>query len=103
MIFVAGTSSVVGHETLHAGDVSAQLGETLRNLDLIVREAAGRAGRRATLDDFSMIKTYLRHSAHYELVAARVTSALPKARHLFLEADICRRDLLIEIEGVARL
>ncbi len=103
MVFVAGTSSVVGHKTLHAGDVIAQLDETLRNLDLIVRESAARAGYRASLDDLSFIKTYLRNAADYDVVADRVTAALPRARHLFLESDICRRDLLIEIEGVARL
>jgi len=36
-------------------------------------------------------------------VAGRIAAALPNASHLFLQADICRADLLIEIEGVARL
>ena len=52
MIFVSGTSSVVGHETTHEGDVIAQLDETLLNLEKIVAAAASRTGRMATLDDF---------------------------------------------------
>jgi len=103
MIFVAGTSSVVGHKTLHAGDVIAQLEETLRNVDVIVREAASQAGGHASLEDLAIAKTYLRRASDYEEVAARVTAALPKTQHLFLEADICRKDLLIEIEGVVRI
>ncbi len=103
MIFVSGTSSVVGHSTFHQGDVESQLDETLRNVEQIVCESAARAGRRATLDDLTIVKTYLRRAEDYEAVAARVTAALPRAQHLFLESDICRPDLLIEIEGVAQL
>jgi len=103
LIFLAGTSSVVGHETRHPGDVEAQLDETLRNLEKIVAVASSRAGRSATLDDMPVVKTYLRRPADYELVRSRLTARLPRARHLFLEADICRRDLLIEIEGVVRV
>lgn len=103
MVFIAGTSSVVGHRTLHAGDVTAQLDETLRNIDLIVNEAASRAGRRGSLGNLAVAKTYLRRASDYDKVAPRVTAALPHTQHLFLEADICRADLLIEIEGVATL
>lgn len=98
MIFVSGTASVVGHETLHAGDIDGQLEETLRNLESIVRTAGG-----AALDDYTFAKIYLRRAADYERVAPRVAAALPRAQRLFLEADICRSDLLIEIEGVAAL
>ncbi len=101
MIFIAGTSSVVGHKTLHAGDVVAQLDETLMNVDRIVREAASRAGVRGSLEDLAIAKTYLRRASDYDSVAPRVIGALPRTKHLFLEADICRKDLLIEIEGVA--
>lgn len=35
-VFVSGTSSVVGHATVHAGDVEAQLEETLRNIEAVL-------------------------------------------------------------------
>ena len=93
-VFISGTSSVIGHATAHEGDVVAQLEETLRNLETVL----ARTGK--TLGDVVAAKTYLRHAADYELVAARLQPLFPA--NLFLEADICRRDLLIEIEAVAR-
>jgi len=36
-------------------------------------------------------------------VAARLQRELPRAQKLFLESDICRNDLLVEIEGVGPL
>jgi chorismate lyase / 3-hydroxybenzoate synthase len=102
MIFVSGTSSVIGHETRHVEDVEAQVAETVRNLERIIRTAAERAGKRASLEDLRFVKTYIRRAADYETVRSLVESALP-ARSLYLESDICRRELLVEIEGIAEI
>jgi chorismate lyase/3-hydroxybenzoate synthase len=89
LTFIAGTSSVVGHDTLHAGDVEAQVEETVRNLERIV-----------DLRSLAMLKVYVRHAADRDRIAARV-DALIGAPAVYVEADICRGDLLVEIEGVA--
>lgn len=93
-VFVSGTSSVVGHRTVHAGDVDAQLEETLRNLEVVL----GQTGR--ALDSVIAAKTYIRNAEDYPRVAARLAEVFPV--NLYLEADICRKDLLLEIECVAR-
>jgi len=95
LLLTAGTSSVVGHRTAHADDVAAQLDETLVNLDALAR-AAGAAG----LAVFDRLKVYLRRRDDYALVAARLARELPRAQTLFLESDICRGGLLVEIEAV---
>ena len=92
-VFVSGTSSVIGHETVHEGDVMAQLEETLRNMQVVL----SRTGK--SLADVAAAKTYIRNSTDYEQVAARLREVFPV--NLYLEADICRRNLLIEIEAVA--
>ena len=51
-VFLSGTASVVGHETLHAGDVDKQLEETLQNLDAILNAAIGGSVR-----DLTAVKT----------------------------------------------
>lgn len=93
VVFVSGTSSVVGHETVHAGDVDAQLDETLRNIDVVL----SRAGHTNVV----AAKTYIRRASDYERIARRLEQVYPQ-NHLLVEADICRKDLLLEIEVVAR-
>ena len=93
-VFVSGTSSVLGHATVHAGDVSAQLDETVRNIEAVL----ARTGR--SLASVVAAKTYIRNAADYELIASRLADVFPV--NLYLEADICRKDLLLEIECVAR-
>jgi chorismate lyase / 3-hydroxybenzoate synthase len=96
-VFVSGTASVVGHETRHAGDLEAQLDETFINLDAVLR-AAGTTGA----DALRLVKVYIRRRADYPRVAERVAAALPRAKALYLESDICRAELLVEIDGIAR-
>jgi chorismate lyase/3-hydroxybenzoate synthase len=97
VVFVSGTSSVVGHETRHAGDVDAQVDETLINIDAVLR-AAGTPG----LASLQLVRVYLRRAEDYPRVATRIAAALPAAKALFVESDICRADLLVEVDGVAR-
>jgi hypothetical protein len=49
------------------------------------------------------LKIYLRRREDYAVVAARLARELPRAQTLFLESDICRGDLLVEIEAVGAL
>lgn len=100
IIYVSGTSSVVGHESVHTGDVLAQLEETLVNLNVVL----GRAMAGASLANFVSVKTYVRNASDCAAIAQRLDAALPAAcTKLYVESDICRRDLLLEIEGVAVL
>lgn len=93
-VFVSGTSSVLGHATVHHGDVDAQLDETIRNIEIVLAQT----GR--SLTNVIAAKTYVRNASDYERIAARLADVFPV--NLYLEADICRKDLLLEIECVAR-
>ncbi len=93
-VFVSGTSSVIGHDTVHRGNVLAQLDETLRNIEIVLAQT----GR--TLSDVVAAKTYVRRAEDSERIAERLAGVF--ASNLYLEADVCRADLLLEIEAVAR-
>lgn len=101
-LFVSGTASIVGHETVHHGDVPAQLAETLVNLRTVVGEANRRTTARFALEDTEPV-VYVRHPADAGDIRRRLAKALgAESRFMrqavFLEADICRADLLLEIE-----
>lgn len=95
LVFVSGTASVVGHETKHAGDVVAQLDETLRNLEATMRAAGA--------EELFVAKVYVRRADDYRTIAERLREAMPRTQLMFLRADICREDLLLEIDGVAKV
>ena len=94
-LFISGTASIVGHETRHRGDARAQLAETMENLRALT-EAARCAGAPG---DWA-VKTYLRDpSCHAEVDRAAASLFGPQSQRLHLLGDICRADLLLEIEA----
>ncbi|WP_237288497.1 chorismate transformation enzyme, FkbO/Hyg5 family [Variovorax sp. PAMC 28711] len=104
-LFVSGTASIVGHETLHAGDVHAQTRETLRNLDALVAAANATGGTRFSVDALDCV-VYVRHPHDVAAVMSVIDEVVGApsrfVRHaVVLQADICRSDLLVEIEAHA--
>jgi chorismate lyase/3-hydroxybenzoate synthase len=100
-LFISGTASIVGHRTLHAGDPAAQTRETLSNIEALLAEAARRCGMPALGLEALKYKVYVRDPQELPVIKAELDAALgPRASLLFLKADICRRDLAVEIEAV---
>jgi enamine deaminase RidA (YjgF/YER057c/UK114 family) len=101
-LFISGTASIVGHQTVHAGDPTAQTRETLVNIQALLEEANRVTGTEGFKLDGLTCKVYVRHRADLPLVQSVLRAALgPLARPVYLQADICRRDLAVEIEATA--
>ena len=99
-LFISGTASIVGHETLHGGDVVAQTRETVMNLRVLLEEANRVTGfARYSLDGLT-VKVYVRRPADLPLIESTLAQLLNPAHAVYLQADICREDLLVEIEAV---
>lgn len=105
-LFISGTASIVGHDTRHAGDVRRQTEETLDNIDAVVtRAVAGSALSGPHAHDMSRLDytAYVRHEADLAQVRDTLERRLgnvPAAnRAVYLRADVCRSDLLVEIEA----
>lgn len=103
-LFVSGTASIVGHASVHHDDVEEQLNETIRNLDAVFAVAEGRAGRKVAKDGVKALKVYVRSPEHRDVIDAGLRARFgDQVPMLFLRADICRSELLLEIEAYAEL
>jgi chorismate lyase/3-hydroxybenzoate synthase len=100
-LLVSGTSSIVGHRTVHAGDVVAQTRETLANIRALLSEASRRAaGVKFALEQLAY-KVYLRYEKDLRACAGELRRVLgPEVPIVYLRADVCRAELLVEIEAV---
>ena len=99
-LLISGTAAVVGHASRHDDDLAAQVAETLENL----RSLLAQAGAREALGARSLLKAYVRHPADADSVATALRAALPALGDLLvLAGDICRGELLVEIDGVHAL
>lgn len=103
-LYISGTASIVGHETLHVGDVTKQLEETIGNIESILHHKKIQSSLPAEVH-FSIVKVYLRDPAYKSIVEDRVQEYFGNSMNniLYLHGDICRSDLLLEIEGICDL
>jgi chorismate lyase/3-hydroxybenzoate synthase len=100
-LFISGTASIVGHATRHAGDVAAQTRETLANIRTLLAQAKSAGFDAFTQDHRLFLKVYLHHPDSLPLVRAQVAEEFGAMQQaVYLQADVCRADLLLEIEGV---
>ena len=101
-LLLSGTASIVGHASQHADSLRAQLDETLTNLDSLLGAARERAPTLSPhLDGTSRLKVYVRDATDADAVAAQLEARLgTRVPWLMLHADVCRRELLLEIEGM---
>lgn len=102
MLLISGTASIVGHETLHPADAVAQTQESLANIRAVINEANGLLDQPVFDPACVFYRVYVRHAADLPSVRQELLRALGADLHAaFVQADICRADLLVEIEATA--
>lgn len=95
VLAISGTAAIVGHTSAHDDDLDAQLDETLLNLEALLASADMPAG----FDTHSPLKAYVRHAVDAPRVRDFFRRRLPGVPVLLLHGDICRSELLVEIDG----
>jgi chorismate lyase/3-hydroxybenzoate synthase len=106
-LFIAGTSSIVGHASRHPGDPYRQAVETLCNIETVIttagslRERAGHPIGFTAQKSHVLLKVYVRQPEDFAVVQKAFDERLSfPARCLYLGGAICRTNLLVEAEAV---
>jgi enamine deaminase RidA (YjgF/YER057c/UK114 family) len=103
--WVSGTASIVNSKSVYLGDIERQTEQTIDNIEsLISREnfdRHGLPGAGAQLRDLAKIRVYVKRAEDYEKCRAICERRFGPLPTIYAQADICRPELLVEIEGVA--
>jgi chorismate lyase/3-hydroxybenzoate synthase len=111
LLLVGGTASIIGEESRHVGHLEEQAKETFRNLASVVASAAGCPPSADTPRDdlvpllaaFRELRVYHTRPEDREAILRFVEGSFPSLGRLeLLRASLCRPELFIEIEGLAR-
>jgi len=104
-VFISGTASIVGEKTTHLDDAAAQTRETLDNIAALISEANlarhKLPGLNISLESLAMIRVYIKRPEDFAAVRAICQERLGELPAVYVIADVCRPELLVEIEGVA--
>lgn len=104
-VLVSGTASIIDSETHHVDDVGGQTRETLDNIAALISEdnfrRHGQTGLGATLDDMALVRVYIKRQEDYTVVQNACRARLGEIPVVYTVANVCRPELLVEIEGIA--
>jgi enamine deaminase RidA (YjgF/YER057c/UK114 family) len=102
---VSGTASILNQQTCHRDDAARQTEQTIENIRRLIAPENfarhGLPGAGATLRDIARLRVSVKRPDDYPVCRNVVERLLPRVPVLYLAADMCRRDLLVEIEAVA--
>lgn len=96
VLLISGTASVVGHATSHPYQTDKQTAEMLQNLEALLTAVDALTPEKCDLQ----LRVYLRDVSDWPMVGAELERAgFPVSQLLPLQGDICRSDLMVELDG----
>ena len=105
IIFISGTASITHSESRHPGDALAQTHETLDNIEALISEANlarhDLPGFGSSLEGLGVARVYVKRPEDYPIIREACTQRLGDLPITYTLADVCRPELLVEIEGIA--
>ncbi len=103
--FISGTASITASESRHNDSVEQQTHQTLENIETLIAADSfrrhGLEGAGATLDDLALARVYIKRPEDHGAVRAICSARFGKLPTIYVIGDICRPELLVEIEGIA--
>lgn len=104
-LYLSGTAAIRDSDSQHPGDAAAQFEVALDNADLVARSAGLPGGLNRDSPGSRRLRVYLRHAADWDLVRPVLERRLWRDGDWLavIQADICRPELLAEIEACVDL
>jgi len=102
LLFISGTASIIGQETIGVGDVAEQTVVTIENINKL--KDNDRISELLGVTDLipgkvSLLRVYIKIREDFGTVKLICEDLFPGIPAIYIEADICRDDLLMEMEA----
>lgn len=101
IVYISGTAAIRGETSLIADDITEQTHATMQNIDYLISNDNYRG--ESISRGYKMLRIYVKNSSHLEEVRNYMKVNYPEPIKIYICADICRDELLIEVEGIAEI
>lgn len=101
--YISGTAAIRGEESLHGADAVSQTMQTIENIEYLISDEnmARYNSQASSLEPYSL-RVYVKNLEDLYSVKQVVNARWTKVPTIYLQADVCRGELLVEIEGAAK-
>jgi hypothetical protein len=99
-IFISGTASIVGEQTVGIGNPAEQTEVTIRNIQrLYSDEVLERISKKKLNPKYGHARVYIKNRKDFPVIKKTFKTHFGNLPVVYIIADICRESLLVEIEG----
>jgi len=102
--WLSGTASILNSESQHINDIRKQTEQAINNIEQLIApsnfEAHGLRGAGAKLADIAQLRVHMKRPQDYLICRDICTQRFGKTPIIYTTADVCRSNLLVEMEGV---
>ncbi len=100
LIFISGTASITGEKTVGVGDPELQTEVTIQNIQrLYSREVLQGLSENVLHPKYGHARVYVKNREDFKVIKGTFEKHYGNLPVVYIIADICREDLLVEIEG----
>lgn len=103
VIYISGTAAIRGEESMVTRDVLWQTEITLENIQHLIGLEEGKEKLPEHSGKLELLRVYLKNEKDAQIVKEDLDKLCPGVPVAYLYADVCREELLVEIEGIAHL
>lgn len=103
LIYISGTAAIRGENSLKDIGINEQVNATLENIEYLISIKNGDAFGADISENASptYFRVYMKYVKHYDIAREIIYKRYPNLPVGYVIADVCRPELLIEIEGMA--
>lgn len=99
--FVSGTAAIRGEESVDASSAKKQTIRTIENIEhLVSKENLVKFGCKPYDLKYAKLHIFIKNKEDYDEVREVVEQSYPQMPVIYSIADVCRSELLVEIEGI---
>ena len=101
LLFISGTASIIGEKTVFTDDVANQTLTTINNIEHLVSQKNLNNNKISVVSQPRLLnyRVYLKNESDYLTVKVLCDSHYGSSTGFIVKADICRSNLLVEIEA----
>jgi len=100
IIMISGTASITGERTIGVGDAEKQTETTITNIQrLYSDEVLQQLSEQKLMPKYGHARVYVKNKRDFPVIKRTFRKAYGNLPVVYIIADICRDDLLVEIEG----
>jgi len=101
-LFISGTASIIGQDTIGIDDIEKQTRITIENISKLAdpkRFEQLVSGDDMEWGNYILVRVYIKKQEYFSRVKALCAELFPETTMVFVESDVCRDNLLVEIEA----